>query len=61
MPFSGLVWVDRQPLHTLVYADKSLATAGKLSAAGREEVDKALAAVGAESLEGAKSCIHHPL
>jgi hypothetical protein len=61
MPFGGLVWVDRQPLHTFVYADDSLSPAGKLTDAGRTQVDKALAAVGAESLEGAKSCIKHPL
>lgn len=61
MPFGGLVWVDRQPLHTLVYADRSLAPAGRLSSIGRDQIDQALAAAGAESLESAKSCAEHPL
>ncbi|MFJ8871035.1 hypothetical protein ACIRD6_35450 [Streptomyces sp. NPDC102473] len=44
-----------------MYADDSLSPTGKLTDAGRAQVDKALAAVGAESLESAKSCIKHPL
>jgi len=61
MPFNGLVWVDRQPHHTLVYADESLLAAGQLSRAGQGKVDEALAAIGAEPLRGAKPCMEHPL
>jgi hypothetical protein len=61
MPFGGLVWVDRQPLHTLVYADQSLTCAGELSVEGRAKVDVALSEAGAESLDSAQSCSRPPL
>lgn len=56
MPFSGLVWVDHQPLHTIVYADQSLAEDGRLSLEGRTLVNEALQAVDAESLDVAQKC-----
>lgn len=61
MPFSGLVWVDHQPLHTLVYADRSLTENNRLSPEGRALVNAALQEVGAESLEVAQKCSRPPL
>ncbi|SFT31788.1 hypothetical protein SAMN04487982_1243 [Streptomyces sp. ok210] len=56
-----LAWVDRRPLHTLVYADESLYRSGSLTATGRGYVDAALAGVGAESLATAAPCARPPL
>lgn len=56
-----LTWVDRRPLHTLVYADASLYHGGSLTLTGRGYVDAALAGVGAESLATAAPCARPPL
>ncbi|MFE9886899.1 hypothetical protein [Streptomyces scopuliridis] len=56
-----LAWVDRRPLHTLVYADADLYRGGRLTVAGREHVDAALATVGAETLAVAAPCARPPL
>ncbi|MFB6776458.1 hypothetical protein ACFCX0_03295 [Streptomyces sp. NPDC056352] len=56
-----LVWADRRPLHTLVYADASLYRSGSLTAAGRERIDAALAEAGAETLATATPCARTPL
>ncbi len=50
LPAGVLTWVDRQPVHTLVYADATLARGGYLTAAGRAAVDGALAAVTGQTL-----------
>lgn len=58
LPDETQVWVDREPAHIFVYADSSLvAASGALTAAGVDEVNRALAGIpGAPSLESAKSC-----
>ena len=57
LPNSALVWVDSRDSHTIVYADSSLADRGRLTPAGAEQVDRALAAIpGAPSLDTATPC-----
>ncbi|MFD5183999.1 hypothetical protein ACFWMQ_15585 [Streptomyces sp. NPDC058372] len=56
LPAGVLTWVDRQAVHTRVYADSTLARGGALTAAGRATVDRALAAVSSETLATAGPC-----
>ncbi len=56
LPDGVLTWVDRQNVHTRVYADSTLARGGTLTAVGRTVVDQALAAVGCETLATAGPC-----
>lgn len=56
LPFMALVWVDRQPQHTLVYVDPSLAHDGELTHQGRARVNAALAEAGAAILDAAPAC-----
>lgn len=61
LPFMALVWVDRQPQHTLVYVHPSLAQDGELTLQGRVQVNTALAEVGAAMLDVAPACERPPL
>lgn len=56
LPLMALVWVDRQPQHTLVYVDPTLAQDGELSPQGRVQVNAALAEAGAAMLDVAPAC-----
>ncbi|MET9705387.1 hypothetical protein ACWD7M_34120 [Streptomyces griseus] len=56
LPAGVLTWVDRQDVHTLVYADATLARSGQLTAAGRAAVDTGLAAVTGQTLATAGPC-----
>ena len=58
LPNDTLVWVDSRDSHTVVYADSSLTDRGRLTAAGGDQINRALAAIpGAPSLETAKPCL----
>ena len=56
LPAGVLTWVDRQAVHTQVYADAALSRGGTLTAAGRTAVDRALAAVTGQTLATAGPC-----
>lgn len=56
LPAGVFTWVDRQAVHTRVYADATLACGGQLTATGRSLVDQALTLVGAEALATARPC-----
>ncbi|MEV0917808.1 hypothetical protein AB0I93_26570 [Streptomyces sp. NPDC049967] len=56
LPAGVLTWVERQPAHTLVYADATLASGGRLTAAGWAAVNGALAAVTGQTLATATPC-----
>lgn len=56
LPVGVLTWVDRQAVHTQVYADATLARNGYLTATGRAAIERALAAAGGESLAAASPC-----
>lgn len=56
LPAGVLAWVDRQPAHTMVYADTTLARSGRLTAAGRVAVNDALAAATGQTLAAAAPC-----
>lgn len=56
LPNDTLVWVDSRESHIRVYADSRLARSGALTATGAQQVNRALAAVGAPSLETATPC-----
>ncbi|MEU7032667.1 hypothetical protein ABZ958_03150 [Streptomyces sp. NPDC046237] len=56
LPNEALVWVDSRDPHIRVYADHRLTRNGALTPTGAQQVNRALAAVGAPSLETATPC-----
>lgn len=56
LPGGVLTWVIRQPVHTMVYADATLALGGQLTAEGRATVNQALVAVTGQTLAAAAPC-----
>ncbi|NUV65733.1 hypothetical protein G6W57_01205 [Streptomyces sp. CAI-121] len=63
MPDNTLVWVDRQPSHSMIYVDRGLfSSPGTLSALGLRLVNDALAAlIPGWSLGSAPKCDRTPL
>ena len=56
LPGGVLTWVVPEPVHTMVYADASLARDGHLTVTGRAAVDAVLVAATGRTLAAATPC-----